>query len=72
MSILSAEDVARITGKLRPSAQAQWLSAKGWRYDRNAKGEVVIHEREAERHLCGGRSGRSGPVETPDVEAIRG
>lgn len=71
MSILSPEDVARITGKARPSAQARWLTGRGWRYDRNAKGEVVIHEREAERHLCGGKAGR-GPAESPDVEAIRG
>lgn len=65
--ILTADDVERITGKARPSAQARWLAAHGWRFARNARGEVVIHELEAERHLYGGAASKADRKAAPDL-----
>jgi hypothetical protein len=70
--IVSQDEIVKITGKERPSAQARWLSKHGWRFVRNALGLVVPHEREAERHLCGGRAARERPAEEPDLEALNG
>lgn len=53
MTILTQADLERITGHPRPSAQARWLEARGWRFLRNSKGAVVVHELEAQRQLCG-------------------
>lgn len=70
--IVSQDEIVRITGKERPTAQARWLLKNGWRFVRNARGEVVLHEREAERHLCGGRIAKERPAEEPDVGALNG
>lgn len=53
MTVLTQDDLLKITGHPRPSAQAKWLAARGWRFERNSKGKVVVHELEAERQLCG-------------------
>lgn len=53
MTILTQADLERITGYPRPSAQARWLEARGWKFLRNSKGAVVVHELEAQRQLCG-------------------
>lgn len=67
---LSPEDVERLTGKVRPSAQARWLDAHGWRHTRSADGSVVVHEDEARRQLCGGSASRRQRREEPDLEAL--
>lgn len=67
---LSADELVRLTGRRRPSAQSRWLAARGWRHDRGADGSVIVHEDEARRQLCGGSTGRSVRREEPDLEAL--
>lgn len=67
---LTADELERLTGYERPSAQAKWLSERGWRYDFNAKGEIVVHALEAERKLCSGGT-KERPRTTPDLKALQ-
>lgn len=48
---LTPEDVARLTGKARPTAQVRWLRNQGWRFAVNALGHPVVAVAEAERQL---------------------
>ncbi len=67
---LSHDELERLTGHVRPSAQARWLNERGWRYDLNAKGEVVVHELEAQRKLCSSGSKERRRTE-PDLKALQ-
>jgi len=71
--ILSPDDVQRNTGLKRPSAQTRWLETHGWRFIRNANGDVIVHALEAERQLCGGQPSRRAAErrEEPDLEALK-
>ena len=53
---LSADDLARLTGLLRPSAQCRWLAAHNWRFEVDRFGRPVVLRAEAERRML------SGPV----------
>jgi hypothetical protein len=68
---LTPDQLEQLTGKRRPSAQARWLQDRGWRFERNATGSVVVHALEAERQLCGGSKARRQRV-GPDLEALNG
>jgi hypothetical protein len=70
---LSAAHLQKLTGKKRPSAQARWLSARNWKFDRNAIGEVVVLEREAERQLCsdGARGRKKDHRDEPNLGALQ-
>jgi hypothetical protein len=67
---LTPEDLQRLTGNVRPTRQAHWLRERGWRFDFNAKGEVVVHELEAERKLCSGGAKERRRTE-PDLKALQ-
>jgi hypothetical protein len=67
---LTSQQLERLTGHVRPSAQARWLTERGWRHDFNAKGEVVVHELEAERKLCSGGAKDRRRTE-PDLKALQ-
>lgn len=68
---LSHEQLVELTGKTRPKAQARWLESLGWRYVFNSEGRVIVHEREAERQLCGNGKSQRRRTE-PDLEALNG
>lgn len=53
---LPPDDLARLTGLKRPSAQVRWLSQHGWRFEVDAWGRPVVLREEAERRML------SGPV----------
>ena len=51
---LSAEEIQRLTGKKRPSAQIAWLRAKGYKFTVNGLNQPVVAIAEATRKLVGG------------------
>jgi hypothetical protein len=66
---LTQKQIVDLTGLNRPSAQAKWLSSRGWRFDTRADGKLVVLEAEAQRHLCGGSPQRRRT--TPDLGALQ-
>lgn len=66
---LSVEEIKRLTGKKRPSAQIAWLRKKGYKIDVNGLGEPVVAVSEAMRKLTGGSSLRQ---QEPNWGAMRG
>lgn len=65
---LTAEDLQRLTGYRRPSAQARWLRRHGYRVTINGLGEPVVSVAEVTRHTTGGRAARR----EPNFEALDG
>ncbi len=55
---LSPEEVQRLTGKKRHSAQVRWLRDHGYRFDVNGLGEPVVAIAEVNRKLVGGAAAR--------------
>ena len=53
---LPPDELARLTGLRRPSAQVRWLAARGWRFEMDAYGRPIVLQAEAERRML------SGPV----------
>ena len=51
---LSPDDLARLTGLQRPSAQLRWLAAHGWKFEVDRFGRPVVLRAEAERRMLGG------------------
>ena len=39
---LTNEQLKKLTGYETPAGFARWLDARGWRYERNRRGEVVL------------------------------
>lgn len=66
---LTADELEALTGLKRPSAQAKWLAARGWRFDTRADGKLVVLAAEAQRHLCGAPPARQRT--TPDLKALQ-
>ena len=66
---LSSHDLKRLTGYVRPSAQAGWLRRNGYRFTVNGLGEPVVAAAEAERKLVGGSS---NVTQEPNFGAING
>jgi hypothetical protein len=66
---LSSCDINRLTGYVRPSAQARWLRRNGYRFAVNALGEPVVAEAEAARKLIGGGN---NVTQEPNFGAING
>ena len=50
---LSADDLAELTGFVRPSAQIRWLTENGWYYAVDAYGRPRVALAEFNRHLVG-------------------
>lgn len=59
--ILSPDDLSALTGYVRASAQARWLRRHGWRFTVNALGQPIVALAEFNRHMVGGRAGRTEP-----------
>jgi hypothetical protein len=50
---LTPSELAALTGRQRPSAQARWLSVRGWPHERDADGRPVVLRAVAEARLAG-------------------
>jgi hypothetical protein len=48
------EDLERLTGYKRPSAQIRWLQTNGFTFTVNGLGDPVVATAEVERKLVGG------------------
>lgn len=66
--ILSEEQLQRLTGRRRPSAQSKWLGRHGWKFAVNALGRPIVAEAEFNRRLVG----RSALKQEPDFGALHG
>jgi len=66
---LSENEIQRLTGKKRPSAQIAWLRAKGYKMSVNGLGEPVVAIAEANRKLVGGSAAR---IQEPNWDAMHG
>lgn len=66
---LTEDELRTLTGYLVPAAQARWLEERGWRYERNRAGKVIVSRAHAEEML-----GHTNPVAayTPKFGAIGG
>jgi hypothetical protein len=64
---LTDEDLHRLTGFVRPSAQARWLRDHGYRYSVNGLGKISVAVAEVNRHQVGGKA----PRQEPDFDALR-
>jgi hypothetical protein len=69
---LTADELAELTGRIRPSAQIRWLLEHHWAYAVRADGRPVVSRREAERQLetVAGERRQKGADE-PDFAAAR-
>ncbi len=65
---LTAEEVARLTGFKRPSAQAVWLKDHGYRFTVNGLNQPVVAVTEVTRKLVGGPAPRQ---QEPNWEGMR-
>ena len=52
--ILPAQDIQRLTGFVRPTAQIRWLIHNGWKFLVNGVGAPVVALAEFNRQLVGG------------------
>lgn len=67
---MSIEEIERLTGKKRPSAQIRWLTGKGYKFDVNGLNQPIVAVAELNRKLVGGTAVRQ-PHE-PNWEAMPG
>lgn len=68
---LSTEEITRLTGKRRPSAQIRWLKDHGYRFTVNGLNEPIVAVAESHRKLVGGSGSKERQVE-PDWGAMHG
>jgi Domain of unknown function (DUF4224) len=66
---LKAEDIEKLTGYTRSSAQIRWLRRNGWRFTVNALGEPVVAIVESHRKLV---SGNAASKQEPDFGVLNG
>ena len=66
---LSHEEVARLTGYQRPSAQIRWLRKRGYRFEINGLGDPVVAIAEYTRKNVG--SGEYKRHQEPNWEAMK-
>ena len=64
---LSKSDLQQLTGRLRPTAQRNWLLKRGWKFEVDAIGKPVVAVSEAERRLVG-KSIKIFPNKEPNWE----
>ncbi len=63
---LTDAELHKLTGYVAPAAQARWLEERGWRFERNRAGRVIVSRAHAES-MMGGAAPR---VAGPKFEAI--
>ncbi len=66
---LTPADLEQLTGYKSPSGHARWLDARGWRYERDRAGRVIVSRAYAETMMAGGQAPR---VAQPNFAAIGG
>ncbi len=66
---LTSQDIVKLTGYNRPSAQIRWLRRNGWRFTVNALSEPVVAIAESNRKLV---SGTTITTQQPDIGALNG
>lgn len=67
---LSVEEIVRLTGKRRPSAQIRWLKDHSYRFTVNGLNEPIVAVAESHRKLVGGGSPQR--QKEPNWGALRG
>jgi hypothetical protein len=66
---LKTEDIVKLTGYIRASAQIRWLRRNGWRFTVNALREPVVATAESQRKLV---SGNVAAKQEPEFEVLNG
>jgi Domain of unknown function (DUF4224) len=66
---LSINEIERLTGMKRHSAQIAWLRSKGYRFTVNGLNQPIVAVAETNRKLVGGTAARQ---EEPNWEAMYG
>lgn len=66
---LTHQEIERLTGRKRPSAQIRWLRKKGYKIDVNGLGEPILAIAEYTRKNVGGSYARN---EEPNWGALNG
>jgi hypothetical protein len=60
--IVAKEDLVKLTGYVRVSAQIRWLRHNGWKFTVNGLGDPIVAVAEFNRHMVGGRAAKSQEV----------
>lgn len=68
---LTAAELTELTGKVRFTAQAAWLTRHRWAFELRDDGRPVVARAEAERQLVGRRARPAQPDDEPDFGALR-
>jgi hypothetical protein len=50
---LTHAELEALTGYLIPAGQARWLETRGWRFERNRAGKVIVSRSYAEMMMGG-------------------
>lgn len=50
MTFVTADVLKQLTGKRRPSAQARWLAARHYKFERRGDGTIVLRSDELDAH----------------------
>jgi hypothetical protein len=66
---LSVQEIERLTGKKRPSAQVAWLKAHAYRFTVNGLKQPIVAVAESNRKLVGGTAARQ---QEPNWDAMYG
>lgn len=66
---LTPAELEQLTGYKTPAGHAKWLDARGWRFERQRAGGVVISRAYVETMLAGGTAPRPGQ---PNFAAVGG
>ena len=67
---LTPQELQRLTGYARSSAQIHWLRKNGWRFTVNALKEPIVAVAESERKLASGQG--MTPHHEPNFGALNG
>ena len=65
--LLSAGEIAELTGLKRPSAQARWLTRAGMRYAIGNDGQIKVLRAEVERYMLSGPA----PTREPQLRVVQ-
>lgn len=53
---LTDAELRELTGYVTAAGFARWLAARGWRFERNRAGKVIVSRAHAEAMLGGGKA----------------
>jgi hypothetical protein len=67
---LTSQEMQRLTGYVRSSAQIRWLRKNGWRFTVNGLREPIVAVAESERKLISGSA--TTRQSEPNFEALNG